>query len=161
MTGHATELAGTRGEALALLHGGVVFQQIFVASVCSDLEDGESIAEPVSGAKVPECFTGLQDAGIPILVALHADVLGQPGWQTSRIYDRGTRLLFDVRRARAMAVFTSNCQFRKRRPAKESAALWHGLRPSAVTDNAGSLDRPIEPVVVLFITWREIPCARP
>src|SRR4029077_5846714 len=102
------------------------------------------------------------DAHVTGLMAEHANIVGECGWQPSRVDDRRVSCprhrsfschLSNVLLSRTVAVFTTDGKFLERRILKLTITRcpWHCL--AAVTRHTTRQDRPVESVVPEFVPW--------
>ena len=75
--------------AFAECHGKVVFQQIRLGRIAPrrDHENRERIVKGSSGLEIAIVFSGFQNNGIARLMAGHANVIGEPGFEFRGIHD--------------------------------------------------------------------------
>src|SRR6266403_4571293 len=117
--------------------------------------------------KISVAFVRLQHAHIASLMAEHANIVGERGWQPARV-DDGTasgphrlsfsrRHLSDVPLSGTVAVFTTDGKLLERWILEPAIAAYRGHGLAAVAHDTPRQYWAIESVIPEFIPWRQRP----
>ena len=169
MASLAAEFLPAAAIALAQSHRVIVFEQRRFRGPRIDrgFQNGDGVIQRRAGTEIGLGLAWLESANVS-LMAIHADVVREPGWKFGRVYDRaidgaGNRLsrqpFVHVQFARTMTVLAADGHLDDGRIVVESVFFpaLHRLGPAGVAANAIGGDGKAEAEVVHFIVGREVP----
>ena len=162
---NAAKLTVRFAKTPAQLDRRVMLQQIGVFALSRQSEDRNRLNQPRTRPEIRILPPRQQHPRIAALMALHANVLGQPRRQPIRIHDRcvrhrhsrSARSFGHMQRARPMAVLAPDGKFAKRRILEQPIPSRHRFRPPRMTHDTVFVNRPVESFARLLIARRKIP----
>src|SRR6478735_9312577 len=161
VTGLATEFLSGAAVALAQCHRVIVFEQRRFGGprINRSLQNGNCIVQRRAGTEIGLGLARLQSANVS-LMAIHADIVREPGWKFGRVYDRaidgaGNRLsrqpFVNMQFTRAVTALAVDAHLDDWRIFVESFPALHRLGPAGVTANAIDGDGKAEAEIVLLV----------